>query len=66
MRKRGVTAVVFVTDVFKTLVEAQARARKLEPYLIVLKHPVGGLNESELEERIDTAFEGVKRLMAAS
>lgn len=57
---------MFVTDVFKTLVEAQARARKLEPYLIVLKHPVGGLNESELEERIDTAFEGVKRLMAAS
>jgi hypothetical protein len=34
---------------------AQAKARKVDPKLLVIKHPVGGLNEAELEERIDTA-----------
>lgn len=57
---------VIVTEVFKSLVEAQARARKLEPHLIVLKHPVGGLSAEELEERIDSAFAAVKQLMTAS
>jgi hypothetical protein len=42
---------------------AQARARKLEPRLIVVKHPVGGLNMQELEERIDTAYEALTRIM---
>ena len=37
---------------------AQAKARKLDPHLIVVKHPVGGLNATELEERIETAFAG--------
>lgn len=28
--------------------------------MIVVKHPVGGLNATELEERIASAFEGLK------
>ncbi len=28
--------------------------------MIVVKHPVGGLNAQELEERIAAAFEGLK------
>lgn len=51
---------VIATEVFKPLVLAQAKARKLEPHLIVVKHPVGGLNAGELEERINAAFEGLK------
>ncbi|HVZ08933.1 MAG TPA: hypothetical protein VHC04_13555 [Rhodopila sp.] len=60
MRKRGLTGVVIATETFRPLVLAQAKARKLEPHLIVVKHPVGGLNAAELRERIDTAFEGLK------
>jgi len=52
--------VVIATETFRPLVLAQARARKLEPHLVVVKHPVGGLNAAELEERINAAFEGVK------
>ena len=52
--------VVIATDVFRPLVLAQAKARKLEPHLIVVKHPVGGLNAAELEDRINAAFEGFK------
>jgi hypothetical protein len=52
--------VVIATETFRPLVLAQAKARKLEPHLIVVKHPVGGLNAAELEERITTAFEGLK------
>ena len=54
---------VVVSDVFRTLVTAQAKARKLEPHMIVVKHPVGGLNAEELEDRIDAVFEGMKREM---
>jgi hypothetical protein len=52
--------VVIATETFKPLVMAQAKARKLDPDLIVVKHPVGGLNAEELEERISAAFEGLK------
>ena len=38
------------------MILAQAKARKIDPQLIVVKHPVGGLNAQELQERIDTAF----------
>ncbi len=55
---------VIVTEVFKPLVEAQAKARKQEPHMIVVKHPIGGLNAEELEERIAGVFEGLKREMA--
>ena len=60
MRKRGLKGVVIATDTFKPLVLAQAKARKLDPHLIVVKHPVGGLNATELEERINAAVEGLK------
>jgi len=45
------------------LVLAQARARKLDPKLIVVKHPIGGLNAKELAERIDTAYEALTGIM---
>ncbi len=64
MRKRGLVAVVIVTEVFRPLVEAQAKARKQQPHMIVVKHPIGGLNAEELEDRIDAVFEGLKREMA--
>jgi hypothetical protein len=51
-----VAAYVIATETFKPLILAQAKARKVEPRLIVVKHPVGGLNASELEERIETAW----------
>lgn len=47
------------------LVLAQARARKLEPKLIVVQHPVGGLNAEELVERIDKAYEALTGIMKA-
>ena len=54
---------MIATETFKPLVMAQAKARKLEPHLVVVKHPVGGLNTQELQDRIDAAFAGVKAEM---
>jgi len=50
---------VIATETFKPLVLAQAKARKVEPRLIVVKHPVGGLNTDELRERIEAATKGL-------
>jgi hypothetical protein len=60
LRKRGLAGVLIATETFRPLVLAQAKARKLDPHLVVVRHPVGGLNASELEERITAAFEGLK------
>lgn len=54
---------VIATETFRPLVLAQAKARKIDPKLVVVKHPVGGLNAEELSERIDRAFEGIKAMM---
>jgi len=54
-----VAAYVIATQTFRPLVLAQAKARKIEPKLIVVKHPIGGLNAQELAERIDTASAGL-------
>ena len=53
------TAYVIATETFRPLVLAQAKARKVEPRLIVVKHPIGGLNAEELRERIETAANGL-------
>jgi hypothetical protein len=55
---------VIATETFKPLVMAQAKARKVEPRLIVVKHPVGGLNAEELRERIDAATRGLTEATA--
>ena len=55
----GITAFVIATETFKPLVLAQAKARKVEARLIVVKHPVGGLNSEELRERIEAATKGL-------
>jgi len=41
-------------------VQAQAKARKVTPKLIVVKHPIGGLNAEEMAERIAVASAGLK------
>ena len=57
---------LIATETFRGLVMAQAKARKVDANLLVIKHPVGGLNEAELSERIDTASTELKReIMAA-
>ena len=56
-------AYVIATETFRPLVLAQAKARKVEPRLLVVKHPVGGLNAAELEDRIDTAWDTLKELI---
>jgi len=50
---------VIATETFKPLVLAQAKARKVEPRLIVVKHPIGALNADELRERIEAATKGL-------
>ena len=51
------------TETFRPLVLAQAKARKMEPKLLVVKHPVGGLNAAELKDRIDTAWASLKTVI---
>ena len=56
---------MIATDTFRPLVLAQAKARKIEPKLLVVKHPVGGLNAAELAERIDTAWASLSKVMGS-
>ena len=51
------------TETFRPLVLAQAKARKIEPKLLVVKHPVGGLNADELRERIETAWVALQKVI---
>ena len=48
-------APLLVTSTFLPLVEAQAKARRVSPRLIVVPHPVGGLNAEELAVKIEAA-----------
>nr|WP_135469252.1 hypothetical protein [Crenalkalicoccus roseus] len=57
--------VLIATETFRPLVLAQAKARRLEPHLITVRHPVGGLNAEELAERIEAAFAGLRQEMGA-
>lgn len=51
--------ILVVTRSFLPLVKAQAKARRAEPRLVVIDHPLGGLNESEFAGRVDAAYAGV-------
>lgn len=55
LEKRGVVAPLVVTSTFLPLVQAQAKAKRIEPRVIVVPHPVGGLNEEELAAKIEIA-----------
>ena len=55
---------ILTTDTFLPLVEAQAKARKMDPQVIVVKHPIGGLNDEELVERIESAAAGLEAKIA--
>jgi hypothetical protein len=48
-------APLLVTSTFLPLVEAQAKARRVTPHVVVVPHPVGGLNEEELAAKIEIA-----------
>lgn len=62
LEKRGVVAPLVVTETFLPLVQAQAQARRLTPRLLVVPHPVGGLNEAELAGRIEGAAAELLRM----
>ncbi len=62
LEKRGVVAPLVVTETFLPLVQAQARARRVAPRLLVVPHPVGGLNEAELAGRIEGAAAELLRM----
>ena len=59
------TTFLIATRTFAPLVLAQAKARKVETRLIVVDHPVGGLNAQELAERIETASAELSAAIAA-
>lgn len=61
LENRGVAALLVVTRTFLPLVQAQAQARQAHPRLIVIDHPMGGLTEQQLADRIDAALDGVVR-----
>ena len=62
LERRGVVAPLVVTETFLPLVQAQAQARRVQPRLLVVPHPVGGLNEAELAGRIDGAAAELLRM----
>ena len=62
LEQRGVVAPLVVTETFLPLVQAQAQARRVRPRLVVVPHPVGGLNEAELAARIEGAAAELLRM----
>ena len=52
-------SILVVTTSFLPLVKAQAAARKAEPRLVVVDHPIGGLSPDEFAGRVDAAISGV-------
>ena len=62
LERRGVVAPLVVTETFLPLVQAQAQARRVQPRLLVVPHPVGGLNEAELAGRIEGAAAELLRM----
>ena len=59
-------APLLVTSTFLPLVQAQAQARRVSPRLVVVPHPVGGLNAGELAARIDLAAADLLELADAA
>ena len=51
---------MIATETFRPLVLAQAKARKVTPKLVTVKHPIGGLNAEELKGRIEQAMTGLQ------
>ena len=62
LERRGVVAPLVVTETFLPLVQAQAAARRVTPRVVVVPHPVGGLNEAELAARIEGAAAELLRM----
>jgi hypothetical protein len=62
LERRGVVAPLVVTETFLPLVQAQAQARRVQPRLLVVPHPVGGLNAAELAGRIEGAAAELLRM----
>ena len=50
---------------FLPLVTAQAKALRVDPRVVVVEHPVGGLHETELAGRIEAAYAGLTRELDA-
>jgi hypothetical protein len=63
LERRGMLGFLIVTRTFLPLVQAQAKARRVEPKVVVIDHPVGGLNAEELTGRIDAAYGCVVQLL---
>ena len=62
LERRGVVAPLVVTETFLPLVQAQAQARRVQPRLLVVPHPVGGLTGAELAGRIEGAAAELLRM----
>jgi hypothetical protein len=63
LERRGVRPFLVVTSTFLPLVRAQAKARKVEPHVIVVDHPIGGLDDAEFATRIEAAYAGLVEVL---
>jgi hypothetical protein len=54
-----VRSILVVTSSFLPLVTAQAKARRADPRLVVIDHPIGGLSPEEFAGREEAAYRGV-------
>ena len=65
LKNAVVTTFLIATKTFEPLVLAQAKARKIDARMIVVNHPLGGLNAEELVDRIEAASSKLKMAIAA-
>ena len=59
LERRGAQAYLVVSRAFEPLVRIQARQEGVAPRLIVVDHPIGGLNPEQLSERIAATYSGL-------
>lgn len=64
LEKKGIPTITLVTDQFRELASAEAKALGIpELPLVVIPHPVGGLKEPDVSKRADWAFKEIARYL---
>jgi hypothetical protein len=66
LRKSGVESIVLATKSFVNLANALMKSRKTDLHLLVVKHPIGGIQENEVRERAEEAMEQLKQVLNPS
>ena len=62
--RRGIPAAAIATDQFENMGRASAEAQGMPDYpFVVIRHPIGRLEEDDLRRRAEDALPGIVKLL---